>query len=286
MGRAAYTKEYLHFLQAFRMFPLAIITAAFNNHFGTDKAVASIQSAYKNHHIRRGRKSPGKGNGLARVYTPDRVAWLRENYPLLQLAELTVAYNAAFGCDHTAKQLHSAMGRFNVHSGRDGCFIKGQNPWNKGVTGYMGANVTSFRKGRIPHTKKRLWSERVNKDGYIEISIPERNPWTGAPTRFKHKHLWIWEQEHGRLPKGRTVIFADGDNRNFASENLLCISRNELLVLNLHDYKNQPPELKPSILALARLEAKAGIRTVRAAGAGGKGRGKHETAIHPDHSPM
>ena len=44
------------------------------------------------------------------------------------------------------------------------------------------------------------------------------------------------------------------------------LTRAELLAMNLHDYKNQPEELKPSVLALALLEAKAGTRTRPARG--------------------
>ena len=125
----------------------------------------------------------------------------------------------------------------------------------------MGSNATSFKKGNRPHNHKPLWSERVGKDGYIEMSVPERNPYTGFPTRFKHKHLWIWEQANGLKPKGTAVIFKDGDNRNLAIDNLLLVTRAELLTMNLHGYKDQPDELKPSVLALAKVEAKAGIRT-------------------------
>jgi hypothetical protein len=57
------------------------------------------------------------------------------------------------------------------------------------------------------------------------------------------------------------VIFKDGNIRNFDLDNLLLVTRAELLTMNLHDYKNQPEELKPSVLALARVEAKAGFRT-------------------------
>jgi hypothetical protein len=40
----------------------------------------------------------------------------------------------------------------------------------------------------------------------------------------------------------------------------------ELLSLNLHGYKDSPEELKPSVLALAKIEAKARIRTHPARG--------------------
>lgn len=133
----------------------------------------------------------------------------------------------------------------------------------------MGPNATSFKKGCMPHTKKKLWTERINRDGFIEISVPERNPHTGAPTRYKHKHVWLWECENGLVPKGHVVVFVDGDKSKCALENLMLVTRAELLSMNLHGYKNTPEALKPSVFALAKLEAKAGIRTCP-----GRGRGE------------
>jgi hypothetical protein len=139
----------------------------------------------------------------------------------------------------------------------------------------MGANRTSFKKGQLPHNHQPLWSERIcSKDGYIYISVPETNPHTGFPTRYKQKHVWIWEQINGPVPKGCCIIFEDSDIYNLAIENLLCVHRNLLLILNLHNYKTAPAELKPSIMALARLEHEAGIRTIHR----GPGRKRKEAA--------
>ena len=124
----------------------------------------------------------------------------------------------------------------------------------------MGANRTSFKKGNTPHNHKPLWSERVSKDGYIEISVPEKSR-SGFCSRFKSKHTWIWEKNNGPTPQGHVVIFKDGNNRNFEPDNLIMVTRAELLVLNSHNYKNQPEEIKPTILALAKLETSASFRT-------------------------
>ena len=51
-------------------------------------------------------------------------------------------------------------------------------------------------------------------------------------------------------------MFKDGDLLNIEPENLMLVSRAELLVLNQNGYKDAPAELKPSILALAKLEVK------------------------------
>lgn len=70
------------------------------------------------------------------------------------------------------------------------------------------------------------------------------------------KHVHVWEQTHGPVPDGMVVVFRDGDKLNINPQNLMIVSRAELLRLNKRGYKNAPADLKPSILALAKLEVK------------------------------
>lgn len=142
---------------------------------------------------------------------------------------------------------------------RTGRFKKGNKPWNAGTKGQglTGANAGSFKKGNVPPNRKPLYSERIcPKDGFILIKIPERDPHTGFPTRYKHKHVYIWEQANGPVPAGMVVVFRDSDKLNIEPDNLMLVSRAELLRLNRRGYKDTPDELKPSVLALSKLETK------------------------------
>jgi hypothetical protein len=93
------------------------------------------------------------------------------------------------------------------------------------------------------------------------IKVPEKDPYTGFPTRYRHKHVWIWEQINGPVPEGHAVIFIDSNKLNCDINNLMLVTRSELLSMNLHGYKEFSDELKPSILIIAKIEAKAGFRT-------------------------
>jgi hypothetical protein len=119
--------------------------------------------------------------GTTRAYTTEQVDWLRENYPLMPLDALHTAFNAQFGQARTRDAIKATLGREKITSGRTGRFEQGQHPWNRGSKGIMRANVCSFKKGNVPPNRKPLYSERIcTKDGYINISVPERNPYTGA----------------------------------------------------------------------------------------------------------
>jgi len=262
MPRQAYTAEQVEFLTEHKAVPLKKLTALFNTRFGTSKPLSCIQAVFKNRRIQRGRKSPGKGNGKLLAYSTEKLTWLKENYPLMTAPDLAAAFNAAFGTSHTVDAIKATLGRNNIISGRTGRFETGLLPWNTGTKGVMKANCGNFKPGNAPPNRKPLGTQRIcSKDGFILIKIAETDPHTGFATRYKHKHVWIWEQANGPVPDGHVVAFCDGNKLKCEIENLMLVTRAELLSLNLHNYKAAPPEIKPSILALAKVEAKAGIRT-------------------------
>jgi len=82
-----------------------------------------------------------------------------------------------------------------------------------------------FKKGHTINTKP-IGSERICK-GYIEVKVKEPNIW-------QLKHRVIYEKHFGKVPENYVVIFADGNNRNFDIDNLLLVTKNELLIMNKH----------------------------------------------------
>jgi len=111
-------------------------------------------------------------------------------------------------------------------AGKELRFKKGQESWNKGTTGYMKSNVTSFKKGNIPKNYKPIGSETIdNKDGYTKVKIDDPNVW-------ELKHRLIWEERFGEIPKNHAVIFVDGNKSNFDLTNLALVHRRELLYFN------------------------------------------------------
>jgi hypothetical protein len=185
------------------------------------------------------------------------VQFIRENYTGRSVAEMTKLFNKHFKTTRTRQQTKTLIANRDITSGRTGYFKTGNRPWNYGTKGLTGANIKSFKKGNVPANRRPLWSERVcPKDGFVLMKVPETNPYTGVSTRYKHKHVYIWEQRHGLVPKGMVVAFIDGDKTSCEPENLMLISRAELLALNQHGYKDMPDELKPHVLALSKLQVK------------------------------
>lgn len=216
-----------------------------------------INAALQRYKILCGRAPRDRLINRYRLFTDEQVEYLKNNYPGRDVADLRVMFNAEFDTDMTWQQIKTAVHNRGITCGRTGCFEKGNRPWNTGTKGLTFANKTSFIKGDVPANRKPIGSERTcSKDGYILIKVAEKNPHTGFSTRWKHKQVYIWEKENGPVPDGKILMFRDGDKLNIEPENLMLISRVELLRLNKHGYKDTPTELKPSVLALTKLEVK------------------------------
>lgn len=160
--------------------------------------------------------------------------------------EICELMNAKFKYQFSLSQIKGAMSRYKLQSGVDGTFKKGDTPWNKGVKGYMGANKTSFKKGQEPINHREVGSERITRDGYVEIKVAEPNKW-------RLKHRVIYEKHYGELPKDYAVIFADGDKTNLDINNLVSVSRHQLLVLNNNELIKDDADLTKAGVNVANL---------------------------------
>lgn len=75
------------------------------------------------------------------------------------------------------------------------------------------------------HWRHRPVGSFQEKKGYIRIKVAEPNKWM-------QYQRYVWEQNHpGQSAEGKTVIFMDGNIRNFDPSNLECVERGELSVM-------------------------------------------------------
>lgn len=112
---------------------------------------------------------------------------------------------------------------------------------------------TEFKKGHMPHNYKPVGTERISKDGYLEIKVED-------PKKWKGKHILIWESAHGSIPKNHVVIFADGDKRNFNLENLILITQAQNAVMNIKGLRYDDAELTKTGITVADIYLKIGER--------------------------
>lgn len=181
-------------------------------------------------------RSKGTKSKTSHNWNKEEKDYLSEITPGKSHNEILELMNSKFEYQFSLSQVKGAIKRYKLNTGKTGRFEKGHVPAIKGTKGLTGANKTSFRKGNIPANHKPIGSERVNVDGYTEIKVSEPNKW-------RLKHQVIWESHNGKIPSGSAVLFSDGNKSNLDINNLVLITKSQLLVLNKNNLIKQDSEL-------------------------------------------
>ena len=176
-------------------------------------------------------------------FTEDQKQFIYNNYKGLGNKELTRIINEKFKTELTYEQVKNFKNRHRLNSGLTGQFQKGHihdKTWDE----YMSKDSqersrrTTFKKGNIPSNRRKIFDERISKDGYIEIKVQD-----GCLNgNWKHKHRYIYEQNYGEIPKGYKVIFLDGNIYNFEINNLKLVSNAEELIMNSNNLRYSKAE--------------------------------------------
>ncbi|WP_302027998.1 HNH endonuclease signature motif containing protein [Eubacterium ventriosum] len=183
-------------------------------------------------------------------YTDEMKQFILDNYKGRYNQELADLFNQKFNTNITSRTIKSYKANNKLNSGLTGKFRKGQTPHNKGKKMpkevYEKVKHTMFAKGNVPPNHRPVGSERISKDGYIEVKVAEPNKW-------RLKQRVVYEETKGKIPEGCPIIFLDGNKRNFDIDNLRCITRSELLYLNCNGLNNSNEITETGIL-MARLD--------------------------------
>ena len=183
-------------------------------------------------------------------YTDEMKQFILDNYKGRYNQELADLFNQKFNTNITSRTIKSYKANNKLNSGLTGKFRKGQIPHNKGKKMpkevYEKVKHTMFAKGNVPPNHRPVGSERISKDGYIEVKVAEPNKW-------RLKQRVVYEEAKGKIPEGCPIIFLDGNKRNFDIDNLRCITRSELLYLNCNGLNNSNEITETGIL-MARLD--------------------------------
>lgn len=217
----------------------------------------SKMKAYKANHKLKSGTPKGLPAGMpSKQYPAEIKKYIEENYIGTGPKEMADLLNKTFGTTYTAKQINTYYKNHKLNSGLTGWFPKGNVPWNKGKKGVTtGGEETQFKKGNRPHNWVPIGSERVAKDGYIEVKVRDGHLYKN----WKLKHVLIWEQHHGRpVPPGHAIIFGDGNNRNFDPENLLLVSRAQLVRMNQKGLIKNDVELTKTGIIIAGIYNRIG----------------------------
>ncbi len=230
-----------------------------NAKYGTEFTASSMKSYKCNHDLKSGKKG-GLPAGNSKVYPPEIKDFINNHYIGTGHLEMANMVNQFFGTNYTREQMKSYYSRFKLNSGLTRRFVKGNVPANKGMKGLGGWEPTQFKQGNIPPNRLPIGSERVDsKNGYIYVKIQDGH----LNKNWKQKHVLLWEEQNGPVPKGHALVFGDGNKLNFNLDNLILVTRAQLAVLNKHKLIQKDADLTRTAVVIADLKIKIGQRRKR-----------------------
>lgn len=270
------------------------LVALFAAEFGFERSHSAIQShATKALGIHKDASySRHCGGGFA--YTEEEIEWVREMYAEGDIFDTLDAFEARFGRRPAKGGMYILANRLGLRKRRWGADHEGRAEqtmrWSKMdderewmlahaghpakiqdvIDGFMEefgitlcrSQVSLFRAEyglarRASHGGGRprvpVGTERECK-GYVLVKVAEEATVPQSKDNWRLKHVWIWEQANGPLPKGWMVLFADGNRRNFDPDNLVAVERRLIGVINGagHTWTNR--EELEACVGLARLK--------------------------------
>lgn len=200
------------------------------------------------------------------TWTIAEVEYIRDNYATMSAAAIAkhigCAKSGVYGVAHrlgvykdkqwiadTARELAQRPN----HGGIATRFQPGHRPHSKGrrQAEYMTPEAiaksaaTRFKPGNKPKNYRPVGSERISRDGYIEVKVKE------GLFGWALKHRIIWEEARGKVPKGYCLMFKDGNKLNCELDNLELVTMAERL--DRVRISRYPEELRDLIRVKARL---------------------------------
>jgi hypothetical protein len=191
---------------------------------------------------------------MSRIWTLQEDNILREKYPDLLTSDLMKflpgrTYSSITGHANVLGIKKSDLffslgmgGRISNSNniGIDTRFKINKPGWNKGKkqSDYMSpekierTKATRFKKGQDPHNTVPIGTERISKDGYVEIKIRHLKNGDANNKNFVSKHRMIYQEHFGPIPDNYNVEFIDGNRMNFEPSNFILRSKTENFLKN------------------------------------------------------
>lgn len=175
-----------------------------------------------------------------RSFTDTQVEYLK-SIAHMSNRDMCALFNLKFGESKAERSMKDFCYRHGLLKGfNSGRFKKGKHPWNKG-------NDQNIAR-RVP-----LGHEWTDCDGYIWVKADEIKNMV-----LKHRHTW--ESVNGKIPDGSMIVFKDRNRSNCNIDNLMIVSRSELVRYNFSFSKTATAQTNETYLLMAKLKSAIGSR--------------------------
>lgn len=167
--------------------------------------------------------------------------------------EIADTFNRRFEPSVGISQIRAFLKNHKIPTGRTGRFEKGHVPANKG-THNGGWEPTQFKKGHATANHRPVGTVSVRnsyKKGqkYVYEKVAEPNHW-------QMQHVLVWERHNGPVPKGKVILFLDGNTLNTDIGNLMLVDRKVHVRMNQLGLRYQDPDSTRTGVHVAELVTK------------------------------
>ncbi len=228
-------------------------TEAFNKKFNTTISVTGMISACNRNKVYFGRAKP---NPKRKILSETEMQYFLNIQYMQSAKEVAKLMSEYCNRTFTEMQIKNLRSRKKINSGLTGRFEKGQVSWNKGRKFPGTGSSTKFKTGNIPPKAHPMGHRFKDKDGYWVIKVRERTKDSINRRTWEYEHQLLWIKHYGPVPKGHHVVFIDQNKNNITIENLMLVSRAELLYINKYLKLNPNAELNLTKILTTKIQMK------------------------------
>lgn len=201
------------------------LMTAFNKVFGVNASKESVQLRSRALGLRRGK--------VPHEYTEEQKAFIRTNYGEYNRREIYEMFCEHFGITDLS---------FMAFRGYVANSLKLR------LDDRYKFNATGFEKMRLPIGTIRkqggMWFIKVDD------MIGKRGSHEAEKHNWQEYCRYVWEQHHGKIPDGYSIVFLDGNRDNCSIENLDCVDKRTFCFMQTnHLFTDDTRLTKTSVLA-------------------------------------
>lgn len=239
------------------------LAAACNEAFGTEFTANKMKSFRANHGYKNYKKQWTSEEywKYQKRYPKGMYEYIRDNSWGVSSKEMAEIVKEKFGFSFTQTGMKQFRQRHGIRSGCTGWYQKGHPPGTKGKTieeickndpeKLARVRATQFKKGDRPKNEMPVGTIVINSNGHL---MRKKQMKGGMWDRWEILHRAVWKEHNGPIPKGKIVVFKDGNKQNCDISNLMLITRAENAAMSRKGYYFEDPDLTETALTLVRLQ--------------------------------
>lgn len=194
----------------------------------------------------------------SQLFTEEQMAYLLQIIEGRSSSEVADMMNEHFGLQITSTQIRSWKKNHRMSGGYDTRYRKGRIPDNKGKSwqewmpqeSQEKSRMTCFKEGNIPKNRKPIGTVEIRSDGYLWIKTQDGH----RNRNWTEYHRYLWEKEHGPIPKTHKVIFRDGNPLNCQLDNLAMVETKVACIMQTKLKVSKSAEINDAMIELAKLK--------------------------------